>query len=101
MIVEVHANFSAAFNFKVTNPATAVRQYELEGVMSRLEFNHANCLGGISLGLSINAKRKTAWVGRDFDLSVLDFLLLCRVRGAGSTSKCERHGDHNSDRCFD
>src|SRR5437764_108375 len=81
MIVEVHTDFSAAFDVKVTNPSTTVWQKDLEIVMSGLEFDHTNCLRCIALGLSIDLQRKATGISRDFDLAVLDFLLLGRISG--------------------
>ena len=63
MIIEIDAELAAALNFKLTHPAIAVRQKNLERVMSRIEFNDANRLRRVALRTTVDDERESTGVG--------------------------------------
>ncbi len=89
MVININAELAATFNLKVAHPTAAVRQRDLDIVMSGFQFDHAHVGGSVALGLPVNAQRKTAGVGRDLDLSVLYLAFLFSVGGRRRAGQAE------------
>ena len=63
MVIEIDAELTPAFNFKLSRPAIAVRQEYLERVMSRIEFDDAHRLRRVALRTTVDDERESTGVG--------------------------------------
>ena len=89
MVININAELAATFNLKIPHPTAAVRQRDLDIVMTGFQFDHAHIGRSVALGLPVNAQRKTARIGRDLNLSVLDLALLFSVGGRRRAGQAE------------
>src|SRR6185369_2463904 len=94
MVIEIETQLAAALDIEIAHPAPAVRQSDLEIVMTGFQLNNANVSGGRAFGTAIDTDRHPTRVGCDQNLAELNFF---GVRRGRSANQGERDRNHGSD----